>query len=127
MTDEKQFETVSTDIEHHEAPDVEPEPKRAQPAFGLGKVGAAVIAVLVVGLIALHMGYTPDSSLFGRDAGGFAGNSDYGGYDWGGSSYDWGGSSSYDYDYDWDWDDDDWDWVGPIPTTPMSAIMRKSA
>ena len=111
VTEEKQQETAPTEVEHNEAPEAEYEPRRSHPAFGLGKVGAIIIAVLVVGLIAFHVGESLDPASYGRDAGGFAGNSDYGGgYDWGGSSYDydWGGSS---YDYSWDWDDDDdWEW-----------------
>lgn len=87
----------------------EPQPKREHPAFGLSRIGLAIIAVLMVGLVAWHVGTASNVSSVGRDAGGFAGGSDYGGggYDYGGSSYDydWGGSS-YDYDYDWDWD---WD------------------
>ena len=116
MMDEKQSEATLAEIEHNDAPDAPdaPEPKRKHPAFGLSKVGAIIIAVLIVGLVAWHAGYAPETVGIGRDAGGFAGGSDYGGgSDWGGSSswdydYDWGGSSSYDYD--WDWDDDDWDW-----------------
>lgn len=56
--------------------------------------------------IAQHALMHPSSA--GRDAGGFAGDYDYGGgYDWGGSDYDydWGGSSydwdDYDYSYDY--------------------------
>lgn len=88
----------------------EPQPKREHPAFGLSRIGLAIIAVLMVGLVAWHVGTASNAASIGRDAGGFAGGSDYGGggYDYGGSSYDydWGGSS-YDYDYDYDWD---WDW-----------------
>ena len=107
MTDEKQMTAAESElgeIEHHDAP----EPKR-QPTFGLSKAGVIIIAILVVGLLAWHIGYTPDTFGIGRDAGGFAGGSDYGG-GWGGGSswdYDWGGGSSWDYDYDYD---DDWDW-----------------
>lgn len=108
MTEEKQLESIANDVEHNDAPEAEFEPKREHPAFGLSRVGIAIIAVLVVGLLAFHVGYNPDPASVGRDAGGFAGNSDYGGgYDWGGSSYDWDWD---DDDWDWDWDDDDWDW-----------------
>ena len=76
MADNEQRDIApQSDIEHNEAP----EPKRHHAPFELGKVGFAIIAMLVVLLVAWRIGYAPDSVYIGRDAGGFAGGSDYGG------------------------------------------------
>lgn len=138
MTENERQDIVSpTEIEHEEAP----EPKR-HPSFSLGKVGFAIIAVLMVGLIAWHVGYSPDPFAIGRDAGGFAGGSDYGGggggsdwggsssygggssYDWGGSSsYDWGGSSSYSGSSSSHYDDGDFDIVDLIAAVIIVVLV----
>ncbi len=71
----------------------EPESKREHPSFGLSKVGAAIVAILVIGLVAWHVGFTPNIDDIGRDAGGFAGGTSYGGGGGGGGSSYTGGSS----------------------------------
>ena len=64
-------------IEFTPAPGTEdgssPSPKRNQPTFGIGKLGVAIILVLTVGLVAWHVGFSPNPNSIGMDAGGFAG------------------------------------------------------
>lgn len=82
----------------------QPEPRRKRPFFGWNIAAIAAAVVLAFALVGYHTGFVPDPVNLGRDAGGFAGGSDYGGggYDFGGSSYDYGGSSGY-YHYDDDY------------------------
>ena len=78
----------------------------------IGIAGARSLGLIDIpnplGFLANHSLLHPGSAA--RDAGGYAGDYDYGGWDdWGGSSYDW----DDDYSYSWDWDDDDdysWSW-----------------
>lgn len=100
MIDLDQFDE-NAEATENTAEDEFPLPRYKRYFVGWRKAALALAVVLIVGLAAYDAGYVSNPLQTGRDAGGFAGGSDYG--DWGGS--DW------DYDYSWDWDDgDDWSW-----------------